>query len=154
MAQKHLYTIGYEGTNVDDFTQALVASGVKVLIDVRAVPLSRRPGFSKNKLAARLAQDDIRYIGLKGLGTPAEGRAAARKNNAGLMESIFTDHLESDDAKRDMAEAIRIAVEAPSCLLCFEHDIRCCHRRIVADRMVEQTGQEIVHLNPLLHILP
>lgn len=147
MIKRPIYTIGYEGSTVDALTKTLLANGVKTLIDVRAVPISRKPGFSKNKLAARLAQDGISYIGLKGLGTPAEGRAAARKGKKSELERIFGEHLHTPDAVRDLAEANKIAQGSESCLLCFEHSPDCCHRLIVAEAMAQSTHQKIIHLD-------
>ncbi len=142
-----IFTIGYEGATVTALTKTLVANGVKTLIDVRAVPLSRKAGFSKNKLASFLAEAGIHYVGLKGLGTPAVGRAAARKGNKAELVRIFGEHLHTEDAKRDMVEAIRISKSTPSCLLCFEHSPNCCHRLLVAEAMNETTHQKIIHLD-------
>ena len=71
-------TIGYEGTTVPQFLDALREGAVKLVVDVRAVASSRRPGFSKSRLAANLEEAGIGYVHLRGLGTPADGRAAAR----------------------------------------------------------------------------
>ena len=49
-----LYTIGYEATTMAEFIAALTRAGVTQVIDIRALPLSRRPGFSKSPLAASL----------------------------------------------------------------------------------------------------
>lgn len=147
MAQPPIFTIGYEGATVEALIKALAAHDIKTLIDVRAVPLSRKPGFSKNKLAARLAEVEIKYVGLKGLGTPAEGRAAARKGQKGELERIFTQHLRKPEAVRDMADACDLAQRNKVCLLCFEHSPTCCHRRIVAEVMSTTTKQEIIHLD-------
>ena len=73
-----IFTIGYEGATMDDFLSALKQAGVERVIDVRALPLSRRPGFSKTPLQNALAEAGIEYVHLKALGTPAEGRNAAR----------------------------------------------------------------------------
>jgi uncharacterized protein (DUF488 family) len=62
-----IYTIGYESATQDQVTAALQKAGIKMLADVRAMPLSRRPGFSKNVLAAGLKQAGIGYLGLKAL---------------------------------------------------------------------------------------
>lgn len=142
-----IFTIGYEGATVEALIKTLVSNGVKTLIDVRAVPLSRKPGFSKNKLAARLAEAGIIYVGLKGLGTPAEGRAAARKGKTTELRRIFTAHLQSPEAIRDIAEAKHLAQGGGSCLLCFEHSPVCCHRLIVAEAISASTNQKIVHLD-------
>src|SRR4028119_55833 len=73
-----IFTIGYEGATQAELVAALRAAGVERVIDVRAVPLSRKPGFSKNVLAAGLAEAGIGYVHLKALGTPPEGRGGAR----------------------------------------------------------------------------
>ncbi len=148
MKQKKIYTSGYEGINIDGLIARLQREKIQVLLDVRAVPLSRKAGFSKNMLSANLAEAGIEYVGLRGLGTPPEGRLAARKGDKNGLRKIFTAHLKTENAILDMAEAIRIASEARACLLCFEHDPFCCHRLIVAERMVKKTGQSIVHLPP------
>ena len=75
-----IFTIGYEGTTQPEVIGALKAAGVTLLADVRAVPLSRRPGFSKNVLANGLREAGIVYIGLKALGTPPEGREVIRSD--------------------------------------------------------------------------
>jgi uncharacterized protein (DUF488 family) len=75
---KKLFTIGYEQTPASAVLDELEQAGVKLLVDVRAVAASRRPGFSKNQLAAGLQERGISYLHLRGLGTPKEGRDAAR----------------------------------------------------------------------------
>jgi uncharacterized protein (DUF488 family) len=146
---KKLYTIGYEDATLENFVSALKAAGIAALIDVRAIPLSRKPGFSKNRLAARLAEEDIKYLSLRGLGTPAEGRAAARKGRIAEMRAIFKTHLKSMEAVADLAEAVRTARVAPSCLLCYERNALLCHRALVADKIAARTRQKIVHLDAL-----
>jgi len=150
MGKIPIFTIGYEGTTVESLTKVLVENKIKTLLDVRAVPLSRKPGFSKNKLASFLALEGISYVGLKGLGTPAEGRAAARKGHKSELERVFGDHLHSAAAVRDLKEAVRISNDVPACLLCFEHSPHCCHRLLVAEAMRNTTHQEIVHLDATL----
>ena len=81
----HIFTIGYESATVGEFVAALQRAGVERVIDVRAVPNSRRPGFSKNLLRNALAEAGIDYVHLRALGTPADGRAAAR---AGRHEDL------------------------------------------------------------------
>ena len=75
---KKLFTIGYEQTPPKAVLDELEKAGVKLLVDVRAVAASRRPGFSKNQLAAGLDARGISYLHLRGLGTPKDGRVAAR----------------------------------------------------------------------------
>ena len=141
-----LLTIGYEGCTIRDVLGTLRAAGVGLLIDVRAVPQSRKPGFSKRQLAATLDEAGIAYVHLQGLGTPKPGRDAVRAGHPEIMEAIFREHMTSDRAQADLAHARSLAVERRACLLCFERDPACCHRRIVAEMIAGETGQNVAHL--------
>jgi len=141
-----LRTIGYEGCTIQDVLATLRAAGVGLLIDVRAVPQSRKPGFSKRQLAAGLDEQGIRYLHLQGLGTPKPGRDAARAGHPERMEVIFREHMQSDRAQADLAQAKAVAREDRACLLCFERDHLHCHRHIVADLICAETGQPVEHL--------
>jgi uncharacterized protein (DUF488 family) len=123
-----IFTIGYEGATQAELVAALQAAGVARVIDVRAVPNSRKPGFSKNILAAGLAEAGIDYVHLKALGTPADGRAAARAGRIDEMNRIYAAQLETPEAGADAARMIALAQEKPSALLCFERDPAGCHR--------------------------
>ena len=141
-----LATIGYESCTIDGVVGALRDAGTKLLIDVRAVPRSRKPGFSKRQLAAALDPAGIAYVHLQALGTPKPGRDAVRAGHPERMEQIFRDHMTSDRAQAELAQARILARERPSCLLCFERDHTMCHRRLVAEMIVAETGQAVVHL--------
>ena len=127
----HIFTIGYEGATMDAFLAALKQAGVERVIDVRALPLSRRPGFSKSPLRATLEQAGIEYLHLKALGTPAEGRAAARAGRHADLERIYAGQLELPEAIAQSAQMLDLAAEKPSALLCFERDPAQCHRSLL-----------------------
>jgi len=146
MSAPPIYTAGYEGRVQDELLDRLVAAGASVLLDVRAVPMSRKPGFSKRVLAASAAAHGLRYVHLQPLGTPKPGRQAARAGRADDMARIFAAHMETDAAQAALAAARDIARAAPTCLLCFERDPHVCHRRIVADMIAADTHQLIEHL--------
>ena len=128
MTGKRIFTIGYEGATQAELIAALQAAGVARVIDVRAVPLSRKPGFSKNVLAAGLKAAGIGYVHLKALGTPPAGREAARRGDMATMERIYAAQLETPEAGAAAAQMIALAEEAPAALLCFERDPAQCHR--------------------------
>src|SRR3954469_2506621 len=96
-----LFTIGYEGADVERFLTALKDAGVEVLADVRAVALSRKRGFSKNALKTSLEQDGIGYRHYIELGTPKSGRQAARAGDAALMRRIYCDEVLATDPARE-----------------------------------------------------
>ena len=141
-----IFTIGYEGATQAELVAALKAAGVERVIDVRAVPLSRKPGFSKNVLAAGLAEAGIGYVHLKALGTPPEGREAARKGKHDVLERVYAAQLETPEAAMQAAQMVELAAEKPSALLCFERDPGMCHRSLLTESVM--AGWEVVDLVP------
>ena len=141
-----IFTIGYEATTMPDFLAALKQAGVERVIDVRALPLSRRPGFSKTPLRVALEDVGIEYVHLKALGTPADGRAAARAGRHADLERIYAGQLELPEAMAQGAQMLDLAAEKPSALLCFEREPAHCHRTLLLDAVAQ--GAQIVHLYP------
>jgi uncharacterized protein (DUF488 family) len=144
---KRLFTVGYEGSKPSDLFTGLQSNGVTLLIDVRDVPISRKPGFSKTALAQGLDEVGIRYLHLKGLGDPKPGRVAAREGRFSDFRRIFTAHMMTTAAQQGLAEAVEAASKSVACLLCFEQDHTNCHRCIVADSMVRSGKFHLVHLS-------
>lgn len=141
-----IFTIGYEGTTVPEFIAALRQAGVERVIDVRALPLSRRPGFSKTALGHALAEAGIEYVHLKALGTPAEGRAAARAGRHADLERIYAGQLELPEAIAQSAQMLDLAREKPSALLCMEREPAHCHRTLLLNAVAKDA--KVVHLYP------
>jgi uncharacterized protein (DUF488 family) len=139
-----IFTIGYEGTTVPEFVSALQQAGVQRVIDVRALPLSRRPGFSKSPLRAALDEAGIEYLHLKALGTPAEGRTAARAGRHGDLERIYAGQLELPEAMAQAGQMLELASEKPSALLCMEREPAHCHRTLLLNAVAPDA--EVVHL--------
>ena len=141
-----IFTIGYEGVTVLEFLAVLREAGVERVIDVRALPLSRRPGFSKSPLRASLEEAGIEYVHLKALGTPTEGRAAARAGRQKDLERIYAGQLELPEAMAQGAQLLDLAAETPSAVLCMERDPAHCHRTVLLDAIAADA--DIVHLFP------
>ena len=139
-----IYTIGYEAATMADFLTALTQAGVKRVIDVRALPLSRRPGFSKSSLAASLAEAGIGYVHLKALGTPKPGRDAAKKGDVATLRAVYAGQLELPEAQAQAAVMLDLAAAMPSALLCYERDPCHCHRTLLLAAVGE--GVEVVDL--------
>jgi uncharacterized protein (DUF488 family) len=139
-----IFTIGYESATVPEFLAALRNARVERVIDVRAVPNSRRPGFSKTPLRNALAEAAIDYVHLRALGTPAEGRAAARAGRHDDLERIYAGQLELPEAMKEAAEMLELAAEKPSALLCYERDPAGCHRTLLLQAVAP--GADVVDL--------
>ena len=139
-----IYTIGYEGTTMADLLAALQQAGVRRVIDVRALPSSRRPGFSKSPLAASLAEVGIDYVHLRALGTPKRGRDAAKKGDVATLTAVYDEQLRLPEAQAQAAVMLALAAETPSALLCFERDPCHCHRTLLLD--AEGEGAKVIDL--------
>jgi uncharacterized protein (DUF488 family) len=146
---REVATIGYEDATVRTFLEALTEHRIELLVDVRAVASSRRPGFAKTALAANLHGAGIEYLHLRGLGTPPEGRAAARAGRHLEMHRIFLEHLETPEAQAELealADIVRTGRRV--CLLCLEADPTHCHRSLVATALASLVRVEVNHLAP------
>lgn len=144
-----LRTIGYEGATVEGFLAALTRAHVSVLLDIRAVAVSRRPGFSKTALREALAGAGIDYLHLRDLGDPKPGREAARAGRLAEFERIYRKHLASPLAMEALAEAEKLVARQAACLLCYEAEPNGCHRSIVAGALAGKTGLAVQHLQPI-----
>ena len=139
-----IFTIGYEATTMTEFLAALTGAGVRRVIDVRALPLSRRPGFSKSSLAASLAGAGIGYVHLKALGTPKPGRDAAKKGDVATLRAVYDAQLGLPEAQAQAAQMLALAAEMPSALLCYERDPCHCHRTLLLQAVGD--GVDVVDL--------
>ena len=138
-----LFTIGYERASSAEVIEALRGAGVELLVDVRAVAASRRAGFSKTVLRASLEAVGLDYLHLRDLGTPKAGREAARAGRCDEMRDIFSSWLEESAA---VAAFERLVLEAEARrigLLCFEADPSCCHRQVLAERLVARAPRTV-----------
>lgn len=141
------FTLGYEGMPLEALLALLQANGVAAVIDVRKLPLSRKPGFSKRGLAAALATEGIGYSHLPGLGTPKPLRDAVKKDHD--YEAFFAamrQHLQGQQG--DLAAAHALVLAQPSALLCVEAAHTHCHRLTVAELLIERSNGalEVRHL--------
>jgi uncharacterized protein (DUF488 family) len=130
-----LFTIGYEQATQAAVVAALRDAGVEVLADIRYLPLSRRPGFSKSSLRAAVEEAGIGYRHFKQLGTPAEGRAAARRGDQATLARVYAGQLELPEALAQMAELRALAEDRRVALLCYERDAAECHRSLLSDAL-------------------
>jgi uncharacterized protein (DUF488 family) len=141
-----LSTIGYEKSGWPEFLARLRSAGIGLVIDVRDLPLSRRAGFSKRTLAAGLEEAGIRYVHLRALGTPPEGREANRRREWEKFWRIVDARLGTAEAELALQALAELAARTPSCLLCYEADPAICHRSRVAGILAARHGFSVRHL--------
>lgn len=141
----NLYTLGYEGLTLDAFVQRLQALGVRRVVDVREVPISRKKGFSKTALRAALDEAGIAYTHMKPLGCPKPWRDYLKSGGHwAVYAQAFREHLATQsEALEDLVE---IARAEPVGLLCFEADFRICHRSLVAKAVAARCRElKVIH---------
>jgi len=134
-----LVTVGYEGRGIDDFVACLKKYAIDCLLDVREVPLSRKPGFSKTKLARRLNKENILYVHFKELGSPKPLRQKLKENRdyAAFFKKM-NEYLA--DKTKVLQNAYEFIANKTCCLMCFEHRAESCHRKIVAEQLKKLDG--------------
>lgn len=143
-----LFTIGYEQSTPGLFLESLSGAGVGLLVDVRAVAASRRPGFSKSALAASVSEIGIGYVHLRALGTPKEGRLAARSGDHAALMRIYDAHLQTSAAREALDELAGLAGGRSLCLMCFERHVEGCHRLLLSEILCERLDVPVTHLVP------
>lgn len=151
---KKVYTIGYEGADISPFVETLLTVGITALADVRAVPISRKKGFSKTALRERLEVSGIRYEHFVELGDPKPGRDAARAGDYGRFRTIYGNHLRKNASLNALSELSALALTETVCLMCFERDPLNCHRLLIANHPTMK-GFKITHLSaddPTRHV--
>lgn len=146
-----LCTIGYEQAKPAAVLDELKSAKVELLVDTRAVAASRRPGFSKRQLAASLDEIGIDYIHLQKLGTPAEGRIAARSGDTGTLWRIYDKHIRTPAARAELDELIALIKSGKRvALLCYCRDPKTCHRSRIVANVKKRTSVEVDDLIPPL----
>jgi uncharacterized protein (DUF488 family) len=140
-----LMTIGYEGLTTRDFIDLLRRCRVSMIVDIRELPISRKPGFAKAALAAMLEKNGIKYQHVSELGCPRDIRHEYRDDGDwGRYSRRFKAYLETQgEAIERLIEWTR---EEQCCLLCYEEDFNFCHRSYVAEQTVlKMDGPARIH---------
>lgn len=148
---KTLLTIGYEQATPSAVFDELTRAKVDLLVDTRAVAASRRPGFSKRQLAAALDEAGIAYIHLQKLGTPAEGRQAARAGDLDTLWRIYDQHIKTAPAQEALDELLAMMKSGKRiALLCYCRDPKSCHRSRIVAQVKKRARVRIEDLIPPL----
>lgn len=145
MTSHYLHTFGYEGLDIDAFVERLNAAGVKTVVDVRELPLSRKKGFSKTSFSAALAAMNIAYLHAPLLGCPKPIRDKYKVDGDWTdYTKAFLAYIETQGAS--IRELVKLSKATTACLVCFEADYTMCHRTYVARSVRKHGGQPVMHL--------
>lgn len=139
MSDYKLYTIGYEGRDIDEFVSLLKDNRITRLIDVREIPFSRKKGFSKSRLSERLQNENIEYVHIKALGSPSEIRNKLKTDwDYSSFFKAFRTYL--DKNREAIENAYQYLSDGINCIMCFESHPYQCHRSTVAQKIKEHDG--------------
>lgn len=143
--ERVVYTAGYEGKSVEEFTKALKEKAVERVLDVRETPWSRRKDFSKENIRKELKKAGIEYLSFRELGTPREIRKKLKTGSMSFEQ--FAEAYRSYVAKNENSLLMLkiLASEKTSAIMCYEADWRNCHRAVLAE-FLERDGFKVVHL--------
>ncbi len=161
-----IFTVGHSTRPIEELLALLTGQGVQTLVDVRRFPGSRRhPQFSRDALAASLAEAGIGYVHEPDLG----GRRAARPGSPHTAWRVdafrgYADHMETPEFAAALDRLIRSSTEETVAILCAEALPWRCHRRLISDALVAR-GLPVLHilgpgradpheLDPNAHVLP
>ena len=140
-----IYTVGYEGLDIDSFLSLLADNDIETVVDVREMPLSRKPGFSKKSLASVLNLSGREYVHMVDLGCPKLVRDRYREDgNWKRYTEGFMKHLKTQDDA--IAELSALAATSNCALLCYEADPNFCHRSMVASAVKDYCGARVTHI--------
>lgn len=140
-----VFTIGYEGLDIDAFMSLLAEHGIDTVVDIRELPLSRKPGFSKKALASVLNLSGLEYVHMVDLGCPKPVRDRYREDgNWKRYTDGFLKHLKTQEAA--IAELSELVGSSNCALLCYEADFNFCHRSMVAKAVRDHCGADVQHI--------
>ena len=159
MKAQVLWTIGHSTRPIQEFLNLLLRQGIRRLVDVRAIPFSRRnPQFNQDVLSKSLETAQIAYSHFAALGGRRKGRSGSK--NTGWRNASFrayADYMQTPNFQAAMQELTGLAAHIRTAIMCAEAVPWRCHRSLIADAFIAQgwTVLEIVgEAEPKPHTLP
>ena len=139
-----IVTIGYEGKTIDKFLYELIKNKIGIVADVRKNAYSMKFGFQRNKLKSYLEKIGIDYTHMPELGIPSDSRK--NLNSYEDYQTLFAGYRQEIETKMDYLERIKsISQNKKVSLMCFEKDVKFCHRGVIAERL-RKSGVEVIDL--------
>ena len=128
-----LFTIGYEGKNIEAFINTLIQNDIRLLCDVRKNPLSRKFGFSKGKLEHITGTVGIKYVHIPDLGIESGKRSSIE--TAEDYKCLFRDYAETLPNLTPLLGRVYslLRSDVRIVLMCYEKEPEMCHRHLIRD---------------------
>jgi len=144
-----VFTIGHSTRSIAEFVTLLRAGQVQLVVDIRRMPRSRaNPQYNIDVLPAELTQHQISYMRIAELGGLRKKNNVPPETNGFWTNQSFhnyADYALSDDFRRGFDCLLTVSAEQRSAIMCAEAVWWRCHRRIVADYLIN-AGRAVYHL--------
>ncbi len=132
-----LFTIGYEGLSLEEYLNKLILSDIKVLCDVRRNPLSMKFGFSKSQLQKACQGVGIEYVHIPELGIESDKRQVLNtQSDYDKLFSLYRSEMLTQTLDYQLKLITLLKEKKRIALTCFEANINQCHRKHLADAIV------------------
>lgn len=142
---KHkVYSIGYQGRNIENFIETLKDNKIKVLIDTRNSGLSRKPKFSRHALRKIVEKEGIKFIAVPEAGAPKELRDYLK--NTGNLNNFFKMYKRHITENKSFDKLGNHINGERTCIMCFERNAYECHRLVLSDMIYENLNSNVIHL--------
>lgn len=144
-----LFTIGHSTRKLEELIATLQAHSIRMLVDIRAFPMSRRlPHFNRASLERSLAEAGIQYVWMKELGGRRKKSLADSPNVALRNDSFrnYADYMLTPEFEPAMTELIKLGEDSRTAFMCAERVYFHCHRMLVSDWLVAH-GHEVLHID-------
>jgi uncharacterized protein (DUF488 family) len=142
-----LYTIGYEKRTQEEFFGILARARIGVLMDVRDVAWSHKPGFAKGALAETAMTAGMEYVHAQFAGNPK--RLREKESDTEELLDAYGRHLDRHPEILDEFTTMVRGYEKAKkrvCIMCFERDPGDCHRGVLAARWKRRCRGKVEHL--------
>lgn len=147
-----IYTIGFTKKSAEEFFELLKSNDIQSLIDVRLNNKSQLAGFAKGRDLDYFLREicDIRYY--HELNFAPENELLKKWQKGELNWDKYTEWYVGllEKRKAENIFKVRYSDKGNVCLLCTEPTTETCHRRLLAEYLVEHwpvdEQAKIVHL--------
>jgi uncharacterized protein (DUF488 family) len=151
-----LFTIGHSTRPLAELIAALEAHSIKILVDIRSFPVSRRlPYFNREALEQSLCRAGIKYVWMKALG----GRRNKIRDDSPHVAlrspgfRNYADYMLTTDFQNGISKLLNLAEQSGTAYMCAERMYFRCHRMLVSDWLAAH-GHQVLHIDDTGPLLP
>lgn len=143
----NLFTIGFSKKNAEKFFETLLQNGVKRLIDIRLNNKSQLAGFTKSSDLQYLLRKigNIEYVYMPQF-APTKDLLKRYQNKQVDWKAYEAEYNKILD-DRNITKDLDYSIFDKAVLLCGESTAEHCHRRLLAEYLLQNNTQiSIIHL--------